>query len=101
VLPADDAHPGAQADLLNVLKKQGVEISRATAEFTVTMPGKRSPPRPVTTTTTAGQDGQDGSGPNAGQEQDKPQTPDRNAKPQPTTKKFRAGSSHGRMGPPH
>jgi hypothetical protein len=36
VLPADDRRPGAQAELLNVLRKQAVEISRATAPFTVT-----------------------------------------------------------------
>src|SRR5438874_190256 len=58
VLPADDPHLGAQADLLKVLQKQGVEISRATAEFTVTLPGKRTPPRP--STTTDGQDGREG-----------------------------------------
>jgi len=38
VLPADDRRPGAQAELLNVLRKQAVEISRATAPFTVTVP---------------------------------------------------------------
>ncbi|HEX5072495.1 MAG TPA: M14 family zinc carboxypeptidase [Gemmatimonadaceae bacterium] len=37
VLPADDRRPGAQAELLNVLRKQAVEISRATAPFTVTV----------------------------------------------------------------
>src|SRR5690348_7222971 len=35
VLPADDAHPGAQAELLRVLAKQHVELSRADAAFTV------------------------------------------------------------------
>ena len=35
VLPANDPRPGAQAELLRVLQKQAVEISRATAEFTV------------------------------------------------------------------
>ncbi len=51
VLPGDEPRPGAQADLLRVLQKQGVEISRATASFTVTIPGKRSNARPSTTTT--------------------------------------------------
>jgi len=37
VLPADDRRPGAQAELLNVLRKQAVEISRATVPFTVTV----------------------------------------------------------------
>jgi hypothetical protein len=35
VLPADDRRPGAQAELLRVMQKQAVEISRATAPFTV------------------------------------------------------------------
>jgi hypothetical protein len=38
VLPADDRRPGAQAELLAVMRKQAVEISRATAPFTVTVP---------------------------------------------------------------
>ena len=37
ILPADDPRPGAQAHLLRVLQKQHVEISRATAPFTVTI----------------------------------------------------------------
>jgi len=35
VLPGDDAHPGAQAALLQVLQRQHVEIERATAAFSV------------------------------------------------------------------
>jgi hypothetical protein len=46
VLPADDARPGAQAALLEVLRKQGCEISRATAAFTVKLPPKK-PARPA------------------------------------------------------
>ena len=42
VLPADERRPGAQADLLRILRKQHVEISRATAPFTVMV----SVPRP-------------------------------------------------------
>ncbi|MFO7691948.1 MAG: M14 family zinc carboxypeptidase, partial [Vicinamibacterales bacterium] len=38
VLPADDARPGPQAELLRVLQRQAVEVSRATAPFTVTLP---------------------------------------------------------------
>src|SRR5882672_7708729 len=56
VFPADDPRPGAQAELLRVLQRQGIEITRATSEFTVTVPSKKTPPRPPTTT-----DGQDGS----------------------------------------
>ncbi len=46
LLPADDPRPGAQAELLNVLQKQGCEISRATAEFTVTVPATKESRRP-------------------------------------------------------
>jgi hypothetical protein len=35
VLPGDDPRPGNQAELLRTLQAQGVEISRATAPFTV------------------------------------------------------------------
>lgn len=43
VLPADDSRIGNQADLLQVLQKQGVEISRATEPFTVNVPvGKKA-----------------------------------------------------------
>ncbi|HMC54854.1 MAG TPA: M14 family zinc carboxypeptidase, partial [Gemmatimonadaceae bacterium] len=38
VLSADDPRPGSQADLLRVLRLQGVEISRATQPFTVQAP---------------------------------------------------------------
>src|SRR4026207_1818763 len=41
VLPANDPRPGAQRELLRVLRRQAVEISRATAEFTVQMPVRR------------------------------------------------------------
>src|SRR5689334_10554338 len=42
ILPADDSRRGAQADLLNVLRKQAVEISRATAPFTVAVTSRAS-----------------------------------------------------------
>jgi hypothetical protein len=38
VLSADDPSPGRQADLLGILQKQHVEISRATAAFHVNVP---------------------------------------------------------------
>jgi hypothetical protein len=41
VFPADDPRPGAQAELLRVLQRQGCEVSRATAAFTVDVPAKR------------------------------------------------------------
>jgi hypothetical protein len=44
VLPADDRRPGAQAELLRVLQKQHVEISRATAPFSALVPVPRARP---------------------------------------------------------
>jgi hypothetical protein len=49
VFPADDPRPGPQADLLRILQLQGCEISRATAPFTVAIPGKRRPQPRITT----------------------------------------------------
>ncbi|MFL5489363.1 MAG: M14 family zinc carboxypeptidase [Gemmatimonadaceae bacterium] len=45
VFPADERRPGAQAELLKILQKQHVEISRATAPFTVlvSVPRSRAP----------------------------------------------------------
>jgi hypothetical protein len=40
VLPATDPRPGAQAELLRVLQKQKVEVSRATSAFTVQVPAR-------------------------------------------------------------
>jgi hypothetical protein len=42
VLPGDDPRPGTQADLLRIMQKQRVEISRAPAAFSVSVP---APPR--------------------------------------------------------
>lgn len=41
VLPGDTRRPGSQADLLQVLQRQHVEIARAPEAFTVTVPQKR------------------------------------------------------------
>jgi hypothetical protein len=110
VLAADDPRPGAQAELLKVLQKQGVEVSRATAEFTVTVPGKRGPARQNSTTTdapasggpSAGQDGQQGQARPQGQEgQDRRDGQDRNAPPPPTSRTFPAGSYIVRMDQPY
>jgi len=38
VFPADDPRPGAQAELLRVLQRQGTEVTRATAAFDVPVP---------------------------------------------------------------
>ncbi|PWT91565.1 MAG: hypothetical protein C5B55_07920 [Blastocatellia bacterium] len=50
VLPGDDPRPGNQAELLRTLQGQGVEISRATAPFTVSVKkktGSTQPARPA------------------------------------------------------
>jgi hypothetical protein len=104
VFPADDPRPGAQADLLRVLQKQGVEITRATSEFTVTVPAKKPAARPASTTTTDGQDGENGrertSGPSAGRDgQEKSATPP--APAAPTTRTFPAGTYIVRMDQPY
>jgi hypothetical protein len=44
VFPGDTRRPGAQAELLRILQKQHVELSRATSAFTVTLPVKRARP---------------------------------------------------------
>jgi hypothetical protein len=48
VFPGDDVRPGNQAELLRTLQAQGVEISKATAPFTVAVrrKGGASPARP-------------------------------------------------------
>jgi len=106
VFPADDSRPGAQADLLRTLQKQGVEISRATASFTVTVPGKKAPARP-TTTNNSGQDGRDEQegqealgGPNAGQDRRDGQE-GQDKKPEAATRTFPAGSYIVRMDQPY
>jgi hypothetical protein len=55
VLSANDPSLGRQAELLKVLQKQRVEVSRATAPFTVTLPVRR--PTVATTTANAAADG--------------------------------------------
>jgi hypothetical protein len=92
VLPGDDRRPGAQAELLRVLQKQGVEITRATADFTVALPAKKTASRPRTTN-----DGQDGRDRQEGQDRRE----GKDAKPQPTTRTFPAGSYIVRMDQPY
>jgi hypothetical protein len=118
VLPGDDPRPGAQADLLRVLRKQGVEISRATSEFTVTVPGKKPAARPTPTETngdersapasderSASLSGERNGGPSAAQDgrerQEGQQGKGQEGKGQPTTRKFPAGSYIIRMDQPY
>jgi Zinc carboxypeptidase len=47
VLPADDRRPGAQAELLRILQKQHVEVSRTTSPFSIMV--RETRPRPPAT----------------------------------------------------
>jgi hypothetical protein len=80
VLPADEARPGLQAELLRVLQKQAVEISRAKSAFTVALPVKKEKPK---------KDAKDG------------KEAEKEKKPQPTSKDFPAGSYIVRMDQPY
>jgi hypothetical protein len=78
VLPADDPRLSSQAELLKVLQKQAVEISRATSAFTITLPVKK---------------------PSKGKK-DK-DSKEKEAAPAPTTREFPAGSYIVRMDQPY
>jgi hypothetical protein len=84
VLPADDPRPGAQAELLRVLQRQGVEISRAAAPFTVAVPV-----RPKAT-----------AAPTTPDDQQKPE-PKPAEKPKTESRQFPAGSYIVRMDQPY
>jgi len=96
VFPANDPRLGTQAELLRVLQKQAVEISRAPAAFSVTMPGRRP------AGAGAGRGGRGGGGGNApagnapGEAPAAPPPP-----PAPTTREFPAGSYIVRMDQPY
>lgn len=79
VLSADDPRLGLQAELLQVLQKQAVEISRAKSAFTVTLPPKKSR--------------DSGKGKKEKDEKAEPATP--------TTREFPAGSYIVRMDQPY
>jgi hypothetical protein len=105
VFPGDDPRLGPQATLLRILQLQGCEISRATAAFTVTVPGRRRPAREITTDTSgAGRSGPDAEGQ---QSQDRPSQErprqDRPADraPEPESRTFPAGSYILRMDQPY
>jgi hypothetical protein len=104
VLPADDARPGAQAELLRTLQKQGVEVSRATASFTVAVPSRRPSPNPTTTTTNGVREpeanDQEADGPSSAVQQERgPKAA--NERNQPVTRTFPAGSYIVRMDQPY
>lgn len=104
VLPGDDPRLGSQADLLRVMMKQRVEISRATAPFSVTLP---APPR-----SQGGGRGANAAGAqNAGTEGDQANAAggnggasargNRDARPATITREFPAGSYIIRMDQPY
>src|SRR5580692_3060338 len=80
VLPADEARPGLQAELLRVLQKQAVEISRSKSAFTVALPIKKEKPK---------------KGAKDNKESDKEK------KPEPTSRDFPVGSYIVRMDQPY
>jgi hypothetical protein len=80
VLPADESRPGLQAELLRVLQKQAVEISRAKSAFTVSLPVKKEKPKKDTK---------------------EAKEADKEKKPEPTTRDFPAGSYIVRMDQPY
>jgi hypothetical protein len=86
VFPADDPRPGAQADLLRMLQDQGCELSRASAPFTVMMPGKKARAGRAGTTTEPSPDGE---------------TPKPEEKPKPVARTFPAGTYVLRMDQPY
>ena len=81
VLPADDPRLSLQAELLRVLRKQAVEISRAKSAFTVSLPVKKEP--------------------KSKKKQDKKEIAEKEAAPAPTTRDFPAGSYIIRMDQPY
>jgi hypothetical protein len=93
VLRADDPRPGAQAELLEILRRQGCEISRATAPFSVTMPVKKGTRRPATTTNGGGPEG------HGGPAQEAQRAPAE--EPTTETRQFPAGSYIVRMDQPY
>ncbi len=84
VLSADDPRPELQWELLRVLEKQQVEISRTTASFSVTLPAKKAK-KPAKGEASKGKD------------KDK----EKDADAGPTTREFPAGSYIVRMDQPY
>ena len=93
VFPGDDPRPGPQADLLRIMQLQGVELSRATEPFTVTVPGRR---RPARITTTEPQNG----GPSDAQRPAQPPAAERGTDA-PETRTFPTGTYVLRMDQPY
>jgi hypothetical protein len=99
VFPGDDPRLGPQADLLRIMQLQGCEISRATASFTVSIPGRKRPARETTNDTAGG----GRSGAESGQSADRPERPtaDTDKPNAPETRTFPAGTYILRMDQPY
>ena len=93
VLPANDSRLGTQADLLKVMQYQHVEISRATAAFTVQVPVRRA--------AGAGRGGAGGGAPATAATPATPVTPAAPVMPQTESREFPAGSYIIRMDQPY
>jgi hypothetical protein len=86
VLPGDEARPGAQAELLRVLQRQGCEVTRAASAFDVPMPVRKK------------KKGSD----DGGADGDKAKAKDKDAAaPRTETRHFPAGSYIVRMDQPY
>src|SRR5437868_4456503 len=96
VFPGDDPRPGAQAELLRILQKQGCEISRASAAFSVTLPVKKKPQPEKQSPKPAAEAADGGSADGAKAEQKPDQKKD-----EPSTRQFPAGSYVVRMDQPY
>jgi hypothetical protein len=100
VFPGDDPRIGPQAALLRILQQQGCEISRATAPFTVLVPGRRRPARALTNDSAS--PGRGGPEADGQQTQDRPaqdKPPEKPAEPEMRT--FPAGTYVLRMDQPY
>jgi len=95
VFPANDSRLGSQAELLRVLQRQAVEISRATAPFTVKVPVRPAPGAG------RGGRGRGGAGGATGAEEAAEAPAQPPARPAETTREFPAGSYIVRMDQPY
>ena len=103
VLSGDDQRPGNQAELLRTLQAQGVEISRATAPFTVTVKGKKKsePGATPQMAATASPSPSAGTQPTPGPIVTASPTASPSPSPTPFTRQFPAGSYIVRMDQPY
>jgi Zinc carboxypeptidase len=81
VFPADDPRASSQAELLRVLQKQAVEVSRATSAFTISLPAKKHAKEK--------------------KDKDTKDAKEKDTPPAPTTREFPAGSYIVRMDQPY